>query len=275
MAMPPTGGAAGGDTVTIPGKYFAPSHLTVLTGTTVTWRNDDSTAHSVQADDHSFGSPSSLSTGASFSTEFDKPGTYTYYCTIHRQMRGTIEVAALGLTGPSDPVAPGDEAMLDVLAPAGSGPVTLERLTATGSEAVATAEPGADGTASFHVMVDGPSRFRARAGDLTSTVVPVAVAPRVTATVKRVGRRVTVKATVVPALPGATLQLQRYVRERFDYLPLRTVRSKAGAAVTFRFRSASRAALRVAVTKAPGGWSPATSRHAVVGREQAEHHQHM
>jgi hypothetical protein len=124
------------------------------------------------------------------------------------------------------------------------------------------------------VSVAGPARYRARAGTLTSSVVRVLAAPRVTAAVKRAGRRVTVRATIAPAVPGATVELQRYVRERFDYLPVRRVRSKDGASVTFSYRTRSRAALRVALVKAPGGWSAATSGHAVVPAAGTGHMHH-
>jgi plastocyanin len=275
MSMPGMGSpAATGDVVTIPGKFYSPGELTVLVGDTVTWRNDDAISHTVTSEGGAFAA-GSLAPGVSFQETFAHPGTYAYYCTIHRQMRGTITVAALGLTGPAGVLAPGDEAMFDVLAPAGAGPVTLERALAGGGfEPVGESmQPGSDGHAMLHAMADGPGRYRVRAGQLVSSVVRLAVAPRVTATVHRSGRRVTVAAKIAPAVPGATVELQRYVRERFDYLPVQTVRSKAGAAVTFRYSTRSRAALRVAVTKAPGGWSPGTSRFSVVpaaGRPQ--HH---
>ena len=120
----------------------------------------------------------------------------------------------------------------------------------------------------------GPAASAPAPASATSAVVPVAAAPRVVARTRRVGRRVTVTATITPALPGATVQLQRYVRERFDYLPIRTVRSKSGASVRFSFRSRHRNALRVAVTKAPGGWSPGLSGHTVVARGGGEHMHH-
>lgn len=258
-----TGTAGSATTVSMPGKYFAPAHLTVLVGDTVTWRNDDAAAHSVRADDGSFSSPS-LGAGASWQQTFARQGSYPYYCTVHRQMRGTLEVASLGLTAPGAPVTPGGHATLDVVAPAGTDQVTLERLTATGADAVATTTPRPDGRGTFHVAVDAPGRYRARAGERLSTVVGVAVAPRVTATATRRGRRVTVRATISPALPGARVELQRYVRERFDYLPLRRGRSADGTTATFRFRTGARAALRVAVVEAPGGWSPGRSRNVVV-----------
>src|SRR3954447_1412772 len=178
MAMPATGTGTA-NAVDIPGRYFTPADLQVLVEQTVTWTNDDVTAHSIVADDGAFRA-APLAHGATYQFTFDQPGDYAYYCSIHRGMRGTVHVSALGLTGPSLPVQAGDMAMFDTLVPAGSSSVTLERVTATGGEVVGQATPGADGKATFHVDALRPGRYRARAGELTSAVVPLRVSPRIT-----------------------------------------------------------------------------------------------
>jgi plastocyanin len=86
--------AGGGNSVTIKNFAFDPSTLTVKTGTTVTWVNNDGAPHALASD---AGSPEafssgSLSTGASFTFTFTKPGTYKYHCSIHPSMTGTIIV---------------------------------------------------------------------------------------------------------------------------------------------------------------------------------------
>ena len=91
-ASPATGG--GGNSVTIKNFAFDPSTLTVKTGTTVTWVNNDGAPHALASD---AGSPeafssSSLSTGALFAFTFTQPGTYKYHCSIHPSMTGTIIV---------------------------------------------------------------------------------------------------------------------------------------------------------------------------------------
>ena len=77
--------------ITISGFKFDPATVTVTIGTTVTWTNRDSANHTVVADDGSWKSPS-LATGDTFSYTFDKAGTYTYICSIHPAMKGTITV---------------------------------------------------------------------------------------------------------------------------------------------------------------------------------------
>jgi plastocyanin len=71
---------------------FSPMDLTVTAGTTVTWKFDDSAQHTVKASDGSFTSPA-LSNGKTFSFKFTKPGKYSYICSIHQYMTGTITVS--------------------------------------------------------------------------------------------------------------------------------------------------------------------------------------
>ncbi len=61
---------------------FAPKVLTIAPGTTVEWQNDDTTAHTVTADNGSFDS-GNMAQGATFKFTFAKAGTYAYYCQYH------------------------------------------------------------------------------------------------------------------------------------------------------------------------------------------------
>ncbi len=86
-----TGGV---NSITIKNFAFDPTPLTVKAGTVVTWVNQDGAPHIVVSDT---GSPTafssdSLSTGASYKFTFTQPGTYTYHCSIHLSMKGTIIV---------------------------------------------------------------------------------------------------------------------------------------------------------------------------------------
>ena len=85
------GSAGGGSTVEIDNFMFMPATLTVPAGTTVTWKVDGSTAHTVTANDNSFGSPP-MSGGQTFSHTFDTAGTVAYHCSILPFMTGTIVV---------------------------------------------------------------------------------------------------------------------------------------------------------------------------------------
>lgn len=75
---------------------FQPQQITVKAGTTVTWKNDGKTGHTVTADDGSFESPT-IGAGKTFSQKFTLAGTYRYYCAFHGGkdgdgMSGTVEV---------------------------------------------------------------------------------------------------------------------------------------------------------------------------------------
>lgn len=82
---------------------YTPETIEVATGTTVTWINRDGFAHTVtegaQAGtealfDGELGQTDSFEgADTEFSHRFDEPGTYTYVCTLHPSMQGTVEVA--------------------------------------------------------------------------------------------------------------------------------------------------------------------------------------
>jgi plastocyanin len=85
------GSSAGGTEVTIADFAFDPGDLTVSVGDTVTWTNDDDTDHTVTADDDSFDSDD-VAGGETFEQTFDEAGDFSYHCSIHSQMTGTITV---------------------------------------------------------------------------------------------------------------------------------------------------------------------------------------
>ena len=68
---------------------FTPQTLTVKTGTTVVWTNNDSTVHQIKS--ATFNS-SQLSKGQTFSFTFNDKGTFDYICSIHPSMTGKIIV---------------------------------------------------------------------------------------------------------------------------------------------------------------------------------------
>jgi plastocyanin len=78
--------------VTISDFKFTPNPLTVQGGARVNVTNDDSTAHTVTADDgHSFDT-GTLGQGSSKAISVAKPGTYPYHCSIHAFMHGKLIV---------------------------------------------------------------------------------------------------------------------------------------------------------------------------------------
>jgi plastocyanin len=69
---------------------FEPKALTVKVGTTVTWKNRDDIPHLVVSAGK-FRS-NTLDTDDAFSFTFTATGDYTYFCSLHPHMTGTIKV---------------------------------------------------------------------------------------------------------------------------------------------------------------------------------------
>ena len=82
------------NTIAIKNFSFNPENLTITTGTTVTWLNQDEAIHQIDSDAKvpvAFSSDS-LAHGASFQFTFTRLGTFTYHCTYHPTMKGTVIV---------------------------------------------------------------------------------------------------------------------------------------------------------------------------------------
>ena len=87
----PVATPGGGVTIDVVNFAFEPPSLTVAAGTTVTWVNVSSTIHNTVADDKTWQSEI-LDPGESFSFQVTQPGTYSYLCTIHPDMKAELTV---------------------------------------------------------------------------------------------------------------------------------------------------------------------------------------
>lgn len=86
----PSNGGSDGAAINI--ENFAFSGATSVTAdTTVTATNQDGVTHTWTSDDGVWDS-GGLGTGESFEFTFEEPGEYSYFCTIHPTMEGTITV---------------------------------------------------------------------------------------------------------------------------------------------------------------------------------------
>ena len=250
-------GAAAADapvrTVTIPGKAYDPPHLDVLVGTAVTWKNDDAINHTVTADEDAFSS-GYVPPGGSFSFTFAKQGRYPFHCTIHKFMKGEVDVFGLVLSGPEGPVVSGARVVFAGLAPVGSETVTLR-----GGVAERTVRARPDGSFVVAVNVGAPGAYRAVTGTLVSPVVRVLVRPLVR--IAKVGD--TVRARTDPARPGARAVLQSYDREHFAWRSVARGSLDARSSVRFPIPGGVD---RVRVLVVGGkGWADAASRVVVLG----------
>ena len=80
--------------VSINNFAFSPQAVSVSTGGTVTWQNNQmGVMHTVTADDGSFDA-GILSSGQTFVMTFSTAGTIKYHCDIHPSMHGSVQVMA-------------------------------------------------------------------------------------------------------------------------------------------------------------------------------------
>jgi plastocyanin len=79
---------------------FSPQKVVIPVGGSVTWTNNDDVAHTATASDNSFDS-GNLANGQSWTHVFAKAGKYSYICSYHPNMTGTIVVQATSTPAPS------------------------------------------------------------------------------------------------------------------------------------------------------------------------------
>ena len=87
-------------TVKIGNFTFGPQELHVKAGTRVTWINEDDIPHTVTSTTLAFKSKP-LDSDDKYAFTFTSPGTYTYFCSLHPHMTGSIVVEAA--TGSASP----------------------------------------------------------------------------------------------------------------------------------------------------------------------------
>lgn len=93
-APPP--GNNNGNEISVQDSSFSPGTLTISVGTTVTWRHNGNTVHTVTSGDR--GNPSGMfdsgdmNNGNTFQFTFNNTGTFSYHCIYHIGMNGTIIV---------------------------------------------------------------------------------------------------------------------------------------------------------------------------------------
>jgi plastocyanin len=95
--------------VTMDNYFFAPKHLTVHVGDSVTWQNPTGMPHTSTADDGQGVSWDSgiIGSGGTFSLTFTKTGTFAYRCTLHAGLGQTGTVTVLdGPTPTGTPPTP-------------------------------------------------------------------------------------------------------------------------------------------------------------------------
>ncbi len=70
---------------------FAPAEVTVKAGTKIVWTNQDDANHQVHDDNGAFLSDI-VGKGGTVEVDYSAPGTFTYHCHVHPNMKATIIV---------------------------------------------------------------------------------------------------------------------------------------------------------------------------------------
>jgi len=84
--------------VSIMSSAYSPASLTIVSGSTVTWTNNDNVAHTVTTAEGSINS-GDIAPGSSYSKTFTTIGTYNYYDAHNTSMMGVLVVSATSSGG--------------------------------------------------------------------------------------------------------------------------------------------------------------------------------
>lgn len=76
-------------TVTLKDFKVSPVDIKVKAGTEVTFKNEDSTNHTITGDGFDSGN---IKSGETYKKKFDSAGAYEYHCSLHPSMKGRVVV---------------------------------------------------------------------------------------------------------------------------------------------------------------------------------------
>jgi plastocyanin len=76
------------------GMSFSPSPATMKAGQTVAWKNSGGTTHTATADGGAFDTGAIADGATSAPITMSTAGTFTYHCTFHPSMVGTLTVSS-------------------------------------------------------------------------------------------------------------------------------------------------------------------------------------
>ncbi|HWI05923.1 MAG TPA: hypothetical protein VNT54_00225 [Solirubrobacteraceae bacterium] len=248
---------------------FTPARLQILTGESVTWTNGSARAHTVTADDGSFGS-GRLAMSERFSHEFGAIGEVPYHCALHPFMRGVVAATDLLLDAPSQAASPKRPFPLSGRSAMSTGtPVSIEADHGTGFAPVAATTVGPGGTFVVRLQPTATARYRAVAGAaMSSHVVLVVLDRRVVLRLQRRRGRVLLRASVTPPSRGGHVVLQLFLPERFGWWPVQRTRLDRASSARFTVRTRRRLKARVVLTLPDGATRLAVSPTVRVGRRR-------
>lgn len=148
---PPVAVAAGPGSVTIADFSFSPGSVTVNVGDTVTWTNTGKEDHTATGDGFDTGL---LSRGQSGSHTFSSAGSFSYVCTPHPFMKGTVVVRGSSSGGGGGGSAGGGSGGGSAGA-SGSGSGGSQGSSGSGSSGSGSSSPGLPATGGDAAVLGG------------------------------------------------------------------------------------------------------------------------
>ena len=85
-------GSSKNNQIEIKDFHFTPEVITVKSGEKITWINHDEEPHTVVSVEKQFKKSPALDTDQEFTVTAGAPGKYSYFCSVHPKMTGTIVV---------------------------------------------------------------------------------------------------------------------------------------------------------------------------------------
>jgi plastocyanin len=250
-AVLPANATADSTAISMPGKYFAPARLTVVSGDAVTFRNTDLVTHDVRIPGGQFHS-GPLARFGSWTQAVDAPGEYPFLCTLHAFMSGNLSVLAATLKAAPDGVLAGQPLTLSGRTRAGTAQLGLERAGADGAWLAlpGVIAPDPDGTFSVETPAVEGASYRVTTPDGPSRTVT----PKVTASIDLhvALRRARLSVHAMPAPAGMVATLQLYDRWRYRWRARATVRLDGHGGAAFRVPRGARTYARVVLRRPRG-----------------------
>jgi amicyanin len=155
--------AAAHYSVRIANFAFSPAAVTVNSGDTITWTNEDTAPHTVTTSSgpQALNSPT-LSQNQSWSYTFSAAGVYSYYCAVHPDMRAEVVVkapaATVNTTRPQTHPATTRSSHAEAVAPAPSGAAHVATVPPSASLSPSSMAPSpTDSSSGQAAVVNGSS----------------------------------------------------------------------------------------------------------------------
>jgi plastocyanin len=104
------GEAVAVNSVSVGDNFFEPGSITVQAGSAVEWKNTGNLPHTATAGSGAFDS-GMLKKDKTFSQVFEVPGAFSYVCSFHPEMVGSVVVEAAAQPTPAPTAAPAPAAV--------------------------------------------------------------------------------------------------------------------------------------------------------------------